>query len=396
MHVTKSLLGPLTASFLFVLGIGCGGPQQQPPPPVTIATTSPSAVQSAAALGSTETTPQETPATPAKSTRCAPDGYFPPLAPVPAPAAPLPCRPAEVTAEKMITTDMKVRYQPTKDKSTVEVKFACDALDRVISRVVLESSARHGAAFHIIEISRSDPNTTTYDVLGVRVSPTRLARPKTPFEIMRSTVSQEAVFAWMPLIRAALRTSIEEIEPKPDPKSHTGTGSAFGSSSNIHVLVRMEDAAARTIEKYYTGYESSDGQAHYLPLLRAQEVIEQAIGGLSWQADSPTEEFKLFFERRFGAAQKRFSDSSSWWIRERYATLAAYFGTRALIPSLLPFLTPTAGDASGERTRDQAFEALVVLTGWDPRAPKNGEAPRTAATAANDFIEECGKVPVRR
>ncbi|MBK9266829.1 MAG: hypothetical protein IPM54_44490 [Polyangiaceae bacterium] len=291
---------------------------------------------------------------------------------------------------------MKARYQPRKDKSTVEIKFGCDGLDRVISRIVLETGGGHGGSLNIIEISRSDPNAVTYDVMGVRLSGSMVARPKSPFEIMRSTLSQEAVYARMPLVRAALRTTIEEIEPKSDPNSRTGSGSAFGSSSNIHVLVRVEDASARAMEAHYTGYVSSLGQAQYLPLQRAQQELEQALGGLTWHADSPPDEIGHFFERRYVDAQKRFSDSSAWWIRERYVTLAAHVGTRALIPSLLPLLTPTTKDASSGRTRDLAFEALVSLTGWDPRAPNSGELPRTAEAAANDFIEECGKVPVTR
>lgn len=395
MHVTTVRPGPLSASFIFVVGLGCSGTRQhEAAPPVAIATTSPSAAQSFETSGPTEIPRQAMTRASSTSNRCAPDGSFPPLAPEPKPAAPLPCRPAEVAAEKTMTFYMKGRYIPKTNKSTVEIKFGCDGLDRVISRVVLETGGGHAGSFNIIEISKSDPNVGTYDVTGVRLSASRFGRPKSPFEIMRATVPQDAVLAWMPAVRAALRTTINEIEPKPDPNARTGTGSAFGSNANFHVLVRVEDASARAMEGHYTGYVSSDGQARYLPLQRAQEEIEQALGGLTWQADAPPDEVKHFFEQRFVDAQKRFSDSSAWWVRERYVTLAAYVGTRALIPSLLPLLTPATSDASSERTRDRAFEALVSLTGWDPRAPKNGERPRTAATAANDFIDQCGRVPL--
>ncbi|HRI70833.1 MAG TPA: hypothetical protein PK156_41655 [Polyangium sp.] len=394
MHVIKGRPKPLIVSVVFLLGVGCGGTQQdKTAPQVTIATTSPSAAQSLATPDPAETAQQETTRASSTANRCAPDGAFPPLPLEPKPAAPLPCRPAEVAAEKTMTTDMKARYQPGKDKSTVVIKFGCDGLDRFISRVVLETGVGHGGGISIIEISRSDPNAIMYDVMGVRLSPSMVARPKAPFEIVRSTLSQEAVFGWMPLIRAALRTTIEEIEAKPDPKSRTGSGSAFGSTTgDFHVLVRVEDGSARVMEGQYTGYEGSVGQARYLPLQRAREALEQALGGLTWYADSPPEEVQHVFERRFVDAQKRFSDSSAWWVRERFVKLAAHVGTRALIPSLLPLLTPTAADASSARTRVYAFEALAALTGWDPRAPKHGEHPRTAEAAANDFVVECGKV----
>lgn len=291
---------------------------------------------------------------------------------------------------------MKARYRPRVNNSTVEIKFGCDGLDKVISRIVLETGGGHAGSFSIIEISRSDPTAVMYDVIGVRLSASMLTRPKSPFEIVRTTISQEAVFAWMPLLRTALRTRIEEIEPKPTPNASTGGGTIFGSSSNFYILMRVEDASARAMEGSYTGYENSFGQAQYLPLQRAREELDQTLAGFTWHAAAPPEEVKRVFDRRFVDAQKRFSDSSAWWVRERYMKLAALVGSRALIPTLLPFLTQSAKDASDTRTRDDAFEALVALTGWDPRAPQNGEHPRTIDAAANEFVTECGKVPVAR
>jgi len=397
MQIIKGPRGLFAASFVFLFGLGCGGTQQpDATPPVTIATTSPSVAPSVETPGPAETAGQEKPSTSSRANRCAPDGAFPPLAPRPQPAAPLPCRPAEVVAEKMITSDMIARYQVTKDRHTVEVKFGCDALDRVISRIVLETGGGHNGTLNIIEISRSDPNAVNYGVLGVKLSPSMMGRPKSPFEIMLATLSQETVYALTPVIRAALRTTIEEVESKTIPKTKSGGGSAHGSTAGIHIVVRLEDISGRVMEKHYTGYESSLSQSEYLPLVRAQEELERAIAGSGWHVDSPPDEIKHFFDRTFIDARERFSDSAQWWVRERYVKLAAHVATRALIPVLVPLLTPIAGNASSIRTRDQAFEALVALTGWEPRAPKDGEHPRTIEAAANDFIVECGKVPTTR
>lgn len=398
MPINKGRLAPLTASFVFVLGFGCSGTAPHDvAPPITIATTSPSTAPSSTAPDPAENASQATTSAPnLLNNRCASDGAFPRLAREPQAAAPLPCRAAEVAAEKTLTTDMKARYQPRMAKSTVEIKFGCDGLDKVISRIVLENGGGHAGSLSIIEISRADPTAVMYDVIGVRLSASMLTRPKSPFEIVRTTISQEAVFAWMPLVRAALRTTIEEIEPKPTPNTSSGSGSIFGSSSNFHILIRAEDASARVMEGSFTGYENSFGQAQYLPLQRAREEVDPSVAGLTWHVETPPEDVKRFFDRRFVDAQKRFSDSSAWWVRERYMKLAAHVGSRALIPSLLPFLTPSTKDPSDARMRDYAFEALVALTGWDPRAPKNGEHPRTIESAANEFVTECGKVPVAR
>lgn len=388
MHFTTGWPLRIAASFLFMLDVGCSGtPQQVPGPPITIATSSPSVAASSTTPDANESARQDTGH---RTSKCAPDGAFPPLPPEPNPPPTLPCRPAEIAAEQIIANDVKARFRPTRNQSTVEVTFGCDALDRFISRVVLETAGGHEGSFALIEISRPDPNRVTYDVMGIRLSPTMIANPKSPFEMMRATLSQETVYAWMPIIRAALRTTIEERAPQFDPKSRTGGGSAFGSSLNFHVFIRVEDTSSRAMDGHYTGYESSLGQTQYLPLQRARRELEQALAGSTWHADSPPDEIRRFFERSFVQAQKRFSEDSGSWIRDRYVKLAAHAGTRALIPSLLPLLRPVGNDASSARTRDMAFETLVALTGWDPRAPKNGQHPRTIEAAANDFIEECG------
>lgn len=397
MPIIKAHSKFLVASIFFGFGPGCGGTQQSDTaPPITIAAASPSAGQPIETPGPAETTREETPPAPLISSRCAPDGAFPAVAPEPKSAAPLPCRPAEVSAEKTITSDLKARYHVMKDKSTAEVKFGCDALDKVLARIVLESGGGHNGALEIIEISRSDSSSVSFDVMGVRLSPSMMGRPRIPFEIMRSTLSQEAVYAVTPLVRAALRATIEEVEAKPDPNARTGSGSVFGSSSDFHLRVRIEDPSARVMEKHYTGYENSFGQAQYLPLRRIREELDRALAGSNWQSAAPSEEIKFFFDRRFVEAREHFSDSLAGWVRERYVKLVPHVGTRALVPYLLPLLTPAGNNASNTRTREYAFEALVALTAWDPRAPKNGEPPRSIEAAANDFVVECGKVPSKR
>ncbi|MDI3292151.1 hypothetical protein [Polyangium sp. 15x6] len=332
--------------------------------------------------------------------RCAKGGPFPALSAAPKPATepkPLPCRASDKAAESSVAAEMRAQFKPTRPGSTLDVSFGCDGLDQPIARLVYERGVGHGNQLEIVQISRPDPAGASYDVIGIRESSPFMSNPKTPpFQVVRAKVPTDAVHARMPFVRAALQTTLREVLPK---SGLTGYA-AFGSSSTMHALVRIEDAAGRSIEKKYSDAINSDGQGQFLPLLRADAEIRQIIDKLPWQDEPASGDVLKLFEERFLAAMVESPAQDAWWVRAAYLELAGRAGARSLVPSILGLLdTPRPEGPSSdawERKQEAAMEALAKLTGWDARKDAKG-ATRPIEAAARDFVAECGKVsPVAR
>ncbi|MDI1448585.1 hypothetical protein [Polyangium sp. 6x1] len=383
------------AGVVLVLGIAaCGGSSDNTGGANTVATT---AGPRDEAKGGGDVGGDEIPKAPEsqKPSRCAKGGPFPPVSATPKPATeptPLACRPKEPAAESSIATDMRAQFKPTRPGSTLDVSFGCDGLDQPLAKLVYERGAGHGTRLEIVQISRSDPADAAYDVIGIR-EPSRFSNnPKTPpLEVLRGKIPTDAVHARMPFVRAALRTTLREVLPKPEPSGY----STFGSSSTVHVLVRIEDAAGRSIEKKYSDSINSRGQNQYLPLLRADAEVRQLVDKLPWQGEPASEDVLRLFEERFLAAMVESAEPDAWWVRSAYLELAGRAGARSLVPSLLGMLGAprSEGPSDGwQRDLEGAMAALAALTGWDPRKDEKGAA-RPSDVAAREFLAECGKVP---
>lgn len=326
--------------------------------------------------------------------RCAKGGPFPPLLAKPKPATepkPLPCRAGDKVAESSVAAEMRAQFKPTRPGSTLDVSFGCDGLDQPIAKLVYERGAGHGSQLEIVQISRPDPAGASYDVIGIRASSPFVSKPKAaPFQIVRGKIPTDAVHARMPFVRAALQTTLREVLPK---SGLTGYAS-FGSSSTVHVLVRIEDAAGRSIEKKYSDAVNSDGQGQYLPLLRADAESRQLVDKLSWQDEPASGDVLELFEERFLAAMVESPTPDAWWVRAAHLELAGFAGARSLVPSLLELVgapRPEGRSDGWQRDQEAAMEALAKLTGWDPRKDAKG-ATRPSDAAARDFVAECGKV----
>ncbi|MRG91868.1 hypothetical protein [Polyangium spumosum] len=330
-----------------------------------------------------------------KPNRCAKGGAFPPLLVTPRPATEpdrLPCRARDQATESSIAADLRAQFKPTMQGSTLDVSFGCDGLDQPVARLVYERGAGHGRQLEIVQISRSDPAAAAYDVIGVRAShpfPSKAKAP--PFQVARATLPTDAVHAKMPFVRAALHATMRENRPKAKNFGVMG----FGSSASVHVLVRLEDAAGRSVEKQYTDAIDSDGQPRYLPLLRADAELRQLVDKLPWQGEPASGEVLRLFEERFLEAMIESAEPGAWWVRGAYLELAGLAGARSLVPSILGVLGAPRPEGPGsdawEHNQEAALSALVALTRWDPRKDERG-APRPLEAAARDFLTECGKL----
>lgn len=173
----------------------------------------------------------------------------------------------------------------------------------------------------------------------------------------------------MPGLRGLSLVTLEERVPE-DATSRAGRG----SSGSWHGLVRLSDAAGRSIERGYTGSDAASMQG--MPVDAAVQTLQPLVQAIPWQAAAVDEDARSFFVGRYLAAGP---ERAVWWVKERFVRLAADLGTPALVPGLVVLAQDVRVDASVRRTRELALVALAALAGFDARADPNGQTTESAA-----------------
>src|SRR5262249_28430569 len=152
----------------------------------------------------------------------------------------------------------------------------------------------------------------------------------------------------------------------------------------FHLRLRIVDAEGRATDRAFTGYDGSLEQDRILPMRMATQPFEKLIESLHFVDSEITDDDKRFFTTRFVATM---ADKPAWWIKERFVANASRLGTIDAVPALVA-LANTKGEASADRTREPALDAITAITGWDPRIEtytgKKLDIDRAAARAAHE------------
>lgn len=289
----------------------------------------------------------------------------------PVPATPVlsiaatPCHRAPASVATAIRKHVGKHYAPTRTGAKPAVTFPCDGLGPTIREIVVESGNGHGGSLGMWRATRS---ATGFDVRGIWFS------RRGAHELVSGTVS----IPDLETVRAGLAARVGEQAP-----SREDAGFSFTSSSyDFHLVVRLVDSEGRTLERRFTGYESSRGQDVFLGLQIATRTLAPIIA-IDGAVGSPTADDRKLFEERFVAAVPYFDTDSFWWVMERYVELARDFGTRVVIGGLLTRLVITDPDRSKLDARVDALEAIARISGWDARPGVTVEA------AAAAYLREC-------
>lgn len=251
-------------------------------------------------------------------------------------------------------------FQPTQTGGKAKVEFPCDGLGAQLDEIIVETGSGHGGTLNVFRATR---NGTGYDVRGIayRGSSMMSKAANPPFERVTGTVTLD-----LARIRAATTAVISEVLPPRKPGELRGMmGSS--SSNDFHILIRLRDSDGRVVERRYTGYASSNGQATYLGLAVAREALAPITSLATTKATVDADDRALFAER-FNATVPNFDKPFNWWVMERYVDLARFLGSPKVIAGLLTRMTvPQANDRSRVDARRDALEALANITGWDAR-----------------------------
>ncbi len=277
--------------------------------------------------------------------------------------------------EARVRKDLVVQRKPSK----LVVDFACDALGSDIAEVVVEDGSGHGGSLRIVRFARGQANV---DV--------RMITRSQYFNAGNATsIAQMPTADFDAIVRQA-RVAVlarPHLIPLWVPSSTIHLG-GFGSSSNdFHLGLALTDAEGHVVDRHFSGYDSSLDQQAILTMRMATERFETAIASLAFTPQtSPTDADKEIFVRRFLAAMKD-GEKPFWWVTERYVALAVDLGTIDIVPTLAK-IAQQKGEASADRTRPVALDAITAITGWDPRKDDRGQ-PRTLDDATAIAAQEC-------
>ncbi|HEU4409733.1 MAG TPA: hypothetical protein VFS43_31050 [Polyangiaceae bacterium] len=321
----------------------------------------------------------------ARASRC----VLPPPAAVP-PESPASvagrCRPPSAEAKAPVRARLLRAFEREHDGSRVDVWFGCDRLGPEVDEIVFERGSGHGGSLELWRLRRAREGRPRYELLGLGAQAYHVRPGEPAAQAFRGEVDAGRVEAALPSVRAALVALPREIEAPPPP-GYLIRGMRYVTSSNdVHVSVELRDAAGARLERSFTGYGGSSGQEEHLPMSIAGEALSAIVDGAGAEAASVDEEARAFFAGRLRRAA---ASEPYWWVGERLALLAASFGSAAALGPLLSMARAPAGDASVERSRGLALDALAALSGWDARRGEGG-VRRPDGQAAEAYAEACG------
>lgn len=261
--------------------------------------------------------------------------------------------------DKALRPKLTKTYEPTATGAKLVITFPCDPLGKVRD-ILYESGSGHGQNLQLIRLRIHDGSLSALRITKPGVFDTAASGPT----VDRAEIDGRAFQAHLPELRALTLAKLEERVP-PDPPEISGSF----SSNDWHGLLRIEDEAGLSIERSFTGYQSSSAQLKTIPLGQIGEVLYPILEAIPWQSAPADADARAFFVERALAADL---PKAEWWVKERLVELAAAFGTPALVPTLVDLALDARRDASVQRTRVHAVNALAALAGFDARHDAKG------------------------
>jgi hypothetical protein len=274
---------------------------------------------------------------------------------------------------------VRAAFKVDQKPSRLVVDFGCDLASGDLAEVVFERGSGHGGSLDIVRMKKDGDvvhvraiESSHYYNAGTGVRAGEMAAATLETMVARSRV---AMLAKPHLISISVENG-----------GHM-SGSYWGSSNDFTLGLRIVDTHGDATERSFTGYEGSMEQENILPMRLATEPFEKLLESLSLAEVAPDDEDARFFTARFVATM---AGHPYWWVKERYVALAARLGTPDAVPALVA-VAREHGDASADRARDPALEAITRITGWDPRVDAYTGKKLDVDHAAERAARECAE-----
>lgn len=285
--------------------------------------------------------------------------------------APAPgCAPADARARASVELDLRKRYKVRSTGHKLVLDAGCDPLTSAPREIVIEGGSGHGGTLVLTQLSR---NASAYDVRRLRWSEYH----QRGLEIERASVPAAAVDAQLARVRAALLTTMREVEIPMPPGQGLGL-SGTGSSMDYHSGITLRDAAGHALERHFSGY-ASEGLDE-LPIALASEALSRALASTKMTPDAANDGDRLFFAQRFANMAR--DPNVFWWVEERFVSMASVLGTRPVLPPLAALAKKNFAQASPEERRHRgAVKAIGAVLGFDAEGLSSSTVVRRAELA---------------
>ena len=304
------------------------------------------------------------------------------------PPTPKECARVDLAMQSRVRARLLKAYSPSYKGCTLDVGFAGCAPAGAISSMTIESGYGHswGTTIVVTSLVRADDggwNVTRLELLAGKGSGGKWQGEATDgVRVLRGRVSSTALEAAMEQARALASVTPMEREPP-------GLGGGgWMSSCDLHKSLDFT-AGGATFADEYTGYASNDAQLRSLPLELAVEAVDAQVPKKALVETTLDPAARTLFVERMLEGAAAFDEDFHWWVREDFLSAAGDAGDARVLPMLVRYLgnKPPADDASGNRSRVQAINAVAALTHDDRRFDAKGKE-RTVDDVAADYLSK--------
>jgi hypothetical protein len=292
------------------------------------------------------------------------------LAEVPVVAPDAGCIRAGDAVRARVELDLRKRYKVRSSGHKLVLDAGCDPLVGGAREIVIEGGSGHGGTLVLTQLSRT---ASMYEVRRLRWSEYH----QRGLEIERGSVPAALVDAQLARVRAALLTTMREVEIPLPPGRGLGL-SGTGSSDDYHRGITLRDAGGHALERHFSGY-ASEGLDE-LPIALAGEALSSALAPIKLATAAADDADRLFFAQRFANMAR--DPNVFWWVEERFVSMASVLGTRPVLPSLVTVAKKKFAQGSPEERRHRgALVAIGAILGFRAEALSSSTVVRRAELA---------------
>ena len=292
------------------------------------------------------------------------------------------CSPIDATELTRVEARVRKELKGGGTSTRLVVDFGCDHTIGAIDEVLFEEGSGHGGSLHIVRFHREGASASVREIAYSHYYNKGLT-------IRSGDVPLAAFDGALGGSRVALLAKPHVIPLTLHDGSIMLGLAGYWSSNDFHLRLGFVDDDGRVTERHFTGYDSSAEQTEIVPMRMATEPWAKLLAAANLTAVTADDDDRRFFVSRL---RSTFADHPGWWVAERYVAIVATLGTIDAVPTLVSLLGKKEKEnASDERMRDAALEAIATITGWDPRVDSETHQARTTEDAAAAAIAECSR-----
>jgi len=287
------------------------------------------------------------------------------------------CNLIEMETLEAVERTLRKKFQSGWSPHKLVIDWGCNAPAEEIRDIDFEDGSGHGGSLRLFHLERNP--TSGWELRAIAFS----GYYNTGTFYAVTHVDGKKLDAALGSLRVAMLAKMHDVATYRE-NGAIGLGSFSTSSNDFHLRIRLADADGKSLDRTFSGYQSTNGQEDRLPMELAAEPIQATLKNVNFAAGVPTQADRELFVRHFIAT---FEKEPFWWVGERMFEMAPTLGTAEIVPSIVQWLAHH--HTKPDRIEKEAVDALAAITGLDLRKTPSGE-DRPLEEVIADYVRECG------